>query len=74
MPRADGTGPWWNHGRNWRCQSVSGHRLNWRWQRIPRTEHLPLTKDQQKKLLKEELEEIEREQQEIKKKLAELEV
>jgi hypothetical protein len=72
MPRLDGTGPWWAQGRSWRCWRAYGRGAGWRWRNIPILEPTTLTKDQQKTFLEEELKEIELEQQEIKKRLAEL--
>jgi len=76
MPGGDGTGPWWTQGRGWRCWRTfgSGRGFGWRyWQRVPFTEPVSLTKEQQKKILQAELLEIEKEKQEIEKRLKEIE-
>jgi hypothetical protein len=73
MPCGDETGPGWTHERNWRCRGAFRQGYHWRRQRVPRTEPITLTKEQQKEILEKELKEIELEQQEIKKRLAELE-
>jgi hypothetical protein len=73
MPCGDRTGPWWVQERNLRGRRSFNCGSGWRWQGASITTPVILTKDQQKKMLEEDLKEIELEQQEIKKKLAELE-
>jgi len=72
MPGGDGTGPWWVQEKNWNCRSTFGQRYGFRWQRVPITKPVIVTKDQQKNILKEELKEIEAEKQEVEKRLKEL--
>ncbi|MDH7517811.1 MAG: DUF5320 domain-containing protein [Candidatus Thermoplasmatota archaeon] len=72
MPCGDGTGPWWTQERYLRCWRTPGFGRGWRY-RIPITEPLILSKEEQKKILEEQLKELEIEKQEITKKLKELE-
>lgn len=73
MPRLDGTGPWWNQARIWRCHGASERAPGWRWQQKQFRVTSFQAKDQQKKILEDELKELEFEQQQIKKRLTELE-
>jgi hypothetical protein len=72
MPYGDGTGPWWAQEKNLKCERTFGRGYGLRWQRIPITKPVILTKDQQKSMLEEELKEIDAEKQEIEKRLKEL--
>jgi hypothetical protein len=74
MPCGDGTGPFWIHEPNFRPNYQNrGYRRRC-WQRFPCLEPRTLTKEEKQKILKQELEEIEREKQLIEKQLKETEV
>ena len=73
MPCGDGTGPWWTQKRNWRCWRTSDRGYTWRWQRVPITEPMTISHEEQKTILEEELKAIEAEKHEIEKRLKELE-
>lgn len=74
MPCGDGTGPRWIHEPN--CRPTYQNRKYRRryWQRFPCAETTTLTKEEKKIVLKEQLEEVEREKQLIEKRLKETEV
>lgn len=74
MPCGDGTGPWWIYGQYYRSL-CRGHWFGRRcWPRsMLWSQPVELDKEEKKKILEEELKEIEREKQIIEKKLKELE-
>jgi len=56
MPWGDGTGPWWGQGR-WRCMRPFGYGRRWP----------ELTKEEEIKLLENEMEKIKKRLEELKK-------
>jgi len=84
MPWGDGTGPWWAQGRGWKCWRRfglgPGFGRGFYWRRFyldepmssPAFEPITLTKEEQKKILEEELKEIEAEKEAIEKRLKEM--
>lgn len=74
MPCGDGTGPIWIHKKNFRSNDQNrGFRQRY-WQEFRCVEPRILTKEEKQKLLKQELEEIERKKQLIEKQLKPTEV
>jgi hypothetical protein len=74
MPCGDGTGPRWMYEQNQRPSYQNRGYGRRYWQRFPSIEPKTLTKEEQKKILKEQLEEVEREKQLIEKRLKETEI
>ncbi|MDI6806483.1 MAG: hypothetical protein QMD14_01550 [Candidatus Aenigmarchaeota archaeon] len=68
MPWMDGTGPWWLQ-RGFRRPYW---RPCWWYWRLPKIRPVTLTREEEKKILEEELKEIDLEKQEIEKRLKEI--
>jgi hypothetical protein len=78
MPGGDGTGPVWAQGRFWRCRRMGaggyGRGFGFRsWQRVPYDDPIVGTKDEQIKILNEELAELNKEKERLAQRLKELE-
>ncbi len=71
MPWGDGTGPWWAQGRGWRCFGRRG--FYWRRFYLDEPfEPIALTKEEQKKILEQERQDLELELKRIEEKMKEL--
>ncbi|PNX48372.1 MAG: hypothetical protein BV457_00735 [Thermoplasmata archaeon M9B1D] len=77
MPGGDGTGPWWTQRRGWRCWlQSSGFRFGQQrryLRRYPIDEPEILTRAEQKRVLQDELNSINKEKHELEKRIHELE-
>ena len=76
MPGGDGTGPWWAQGQNFRCWRRGGYGRGFGfryWQGYNYPENLDLSRDEQIKILKSEILELEKDKQELQNKIKELE-
>ncbi|MEM4258773.1 MAG: hypothetical protein QXL17_06450 [Candidatus Thermoplasmatota archaeon] len=74
MPCGDGTGPWWAQEKKWTCWAQ--HHARHRWNNssfTPPLSNFALSKEDYKKMLKEQLHQLERQQKTLKETIKSLE-